>query len=80
MSAEKKWESGPKQEHLDDRVKEQLNRALKESERRKETLVESEEKTEGSYKEKNGDDEEQFEGDKEVPKTDQDAGHPQTDN
>jgi hypothetical protein len=72
---EKHWESGPNQDHLDKRVKEQAERALKESERRKENL---DDKGEGSYKEKNGDEDEQYEGLKNEPKIDQKPTQPQT--
>lgn len=48
-NVEKEWESGPIQETEDKRTQEQLNRALEESERRKENL---DDKGEGSYAEK----------------------------
>lgn len=35
---EKKWESGPNQSHIDARVREQAERALKEAARQKENL------------------------------------------
>lgn len=54
---DKKWESGPMQETDDKRTEEQLVRAKKESERRKENL---EGGGEGSYKEKNGDNDNQY--------------------
>jgi len=62
---DKKWESGPMQETEDKRTAEQLERAKKESERRKENL---DDKGEGSYKEKNGDDDKQYSDLKKEPK------------
>jgi len=75
-NTEKHWESGPNQHHIDERIKEQAERAIKENERRKENL---DDKGEGSYKEKNGNDETQFEDLKNEPKQDQKPTHPQTD-
>lgn len=73
---EKKWESGPDQQHVDARVKEQMERASKEAERRKENL---DDKGSGSYKEKNGSKDEQFEGLKNEPAIENKPTHPQTD-
>lgn len=53
----KKWESGPMQETEDKRTKEQFERAKEEAERRKENL---DDKGEGSFKEKNGDEHQQY--------------------
>ncbi len=75
-NTEKQWESGPNQHHIDERVKEQAERAAKENERRKENL---DDKGEGSYKEKNGNDQTQFEDLANEPKQDQRPTHPQTD-
>ncbi|RRN77800.1 hypothetical protein EIM50_17775 [Pseudoxanthomonas sp. SGD-10] len=72
---EKHWESGPNQHHLDDRVKEQMERASKETERRKENL---DDKGAGSYKEKNGNEDKQYEGLKSEPKIENQPTHPQT--
>lgn len=72
---EKHWESGPNQHHVDERVKEQIERANKEAERRKENL---DDKGEGSYKEKNGDEKKQYEGLQNEPKIENQPTHPQT--
>jgi hypothetical protein len=53
----KKWESGPMQETEDERTEEQLERAKQETERRKENL---DDKGEVSFKEKNGDENQQY--------------------
>ncbi len=53
----KTWESGPVQGTDDQRTDEQLERAKQESDRIKENL---DDKGEGSYKEKNGDENKQF--------------------
>lgn len=63
----KKWESGPMQETDDQRTDEQLERAKKESERQKENL---DDKGEGSFKEKNGDENKQYSDLKNEPKLD----------
>lgn len=76
MSKEKKWESGPEQHHVDARVKEQTERAIKEAERQKENL---DDKGEGSYHEKNGNNDVQFEDLQNEPKQDQKPTHPSTD-
>lgn len=60
----KKWESGPMQDTDDERTDEQMKRAKEESERRKENL---DDKGEGSYKEKNGDEGKQYEDLKSEP-------------
>ena len=73
---QKKWESGPNQQHIDARVKEQMERANKEAERRKENL---DDKGEGSYKEKNGNQNTQFEGLENEPPVQNKPTHPQTD-
>ena len=73
---EKHWESGPMQHTEDKRTKEQLERALAESERRKENL---DDKGEGGYVEKNGDEDEQFTDLKSEPKQDIKPTHPLTD-
>lgn len=58
MEAEnKKWESGPVQETDDKRTNEQVQRAKQESERNKENL---DDKGEGSFREKNGDEDQQY--------------------
>ena len=57
MAKEKKWESGAEPSHPDPRLKEQLERAKKEADRRNGNLEPS---PEGSYKEKNGDEDTQF--------------------
>ncbi len=64
---DKKWESGPRQETDDKRTEEQMQRAKEESERRNENL---EDAGEGSYKEKNGNEDEQFTDIKSEPKLD----------
>ncbi|RKD17045.1 hypothetical protein BCY91_02535 [Pelobium manganitolerans] len=64
---EKKWESGPMQHTHDERTAEQMQRAKEESERRKENL---DDKGEGSYKEKNGDEDKQFSDLENEPKLD----------
>ncbi len=66
-SKDKKWESGPMQDTDDKRTEDQLLRAKEESERRKENL---DDKGEGSYKEKNGGDDEQYTDLKSEPKQD----------
>ncbi|HEX7366361.1 MAG TPA: hypothetical protein VF273_04650 [Pelobium sp.] len=63
----KKWESGPVQETDDQRTKEQLERAKQETERKKENL---DDKGEGSFKEKNGDENQQYSGINSEPKLD----------
>lgn len=63
---EKHWESGPNQHHLDERVKEQIERANRESERRKENLND---KGKGFYKEKDVNENKQSEGLGDKPKT-----------
>ncbi|MFC5282546.1 hypothetical protein [Pedobacter alpinus] len=65
----KKWESGPMQETEDKRTEEQLNRAKEECDRRNENLDEGGD-IEGSYKEKNGDEDEQFTDLESEPKLD----------
>ena len=64
---DKKWESGPMQETDDKRTEEQLERAKEECERRNENLDDG---GEGSYKEKNGDDDKQFTDLESEPKLD----------
>ena len=64
---DKQWESGPRQDTDDKRTEEQLERAKEEAERQKENL---DDKGEGSYKEKNGDEDKQFEDLKSEPKLD----------
>lgn len=54
---DKKWESGPIQETEDKRTAEQTERAKQETERKKENL---DDKGEGSFKEKNGNANQQF--------------------
>ena len=73
---EKHWESGPNQHNVDERVKEQVQRAAKESERRKENL---DDKGEGSYREKNGDQNTEYRGLENEPKLDKKPTHPLTD-
>jgi hypothetical protein len=58
MEKEKKWESSAEPSHPDARLKEQLERAKKETDRRKNNLEQS---PEGSYKEKNSNPNEQSE-------------------
>jgi hypothetical protein len=69
---DKKWESGPEQTFDDERSDEQVNRAKEEVERRNGNL-------EGGYKEKNGDEDEQFTDLKSEPKQDNKKTHPDTD-
>ncbi len=64
---DKQWESGPRQETDDERSDEQLERAKEEAVRQKENL---DDKGEGSYKEKNGDDDEQYTDLENEPKLD----------
>jgi hypothetical protein len=73
---DKKWESGPRQDSVDERTKEQLERAKEETERKNENL---DDKVEGSYKEKNGDKKKSFDDLKEEPKLDVKPTHPATD-
>ncbi len=74
---DKQWESGPQQPKPDDRTEEQIKRAAKESERRKENLEDDEEdKGEGSYKEKNGSNKKQYDGDEPVPDVKNKPTHP----
>ena len=72
---DKNWESGPHQDHLDKRIKEQIKRAAKEADRRKDNL---DDKGEGSYQEKNGDEDTQYEDLKNEPKLDQQPNPPET--
>lgn len=72
----KKWESGPMQDTDDKRTKEQLERAKEEVERQKENL---DDHGEGSYSEKNGDEDDSFEDLKGEPKMDVKPTHPATD-
>jgi hypothetical protein len=72
---DKNWESGPHQDHLDKRIEEQISRAAEEVDRRKDNL---DDKGEGSYQEKNGDDDKQFDGLKSEPKLDQQPSPPET--
>lgn len=67
MAKDKKWESGPEPSLPDTRLKEQLIRAKKEVDRQNKNL---EKPIEGSYKEKNGDEDTEFEGLKNEPKVD----------
>lgn len=67
MEKNKKWESGSESSLPDTRLKEQLIRAKKEVDRQNKNL---EKPIEGSYKEKNGDDDTEFEGLKSEPKID----------
>lgn len=64
---DKKWESGPVQDTDDQRTNEQLERAKEECDRRNENL---DDKGEGSYKEKNGDEDEQYTDLENEPKLD----------
>ena len=64
---DKKWESGPMQDTDDQRTEEQLKRAKQESERNKENL---EDKGEGSFREKNGDENQQYSDLKSEPNLD----------
>lgn len=63
----KKWESGLMQETDDQRIEEQLERAKQEAERQKENL---DDKGEGSFKEKNGDQNQQYSDINNEPKLD----------
>ncbi len=78
---DKQWESGPNQSKPDDRTEEQITRAAKESERRKQNLEDDEgdEKEEGSYKEKNGGKQQQYDGDDSTPDVKNKPTHPQKD-
>lgn len=67
MAKNKKWESGPEPSKPDARLKEQLIRAKKEVTRQKNNL---EKPTEGSYVEKNGNQNVEYEGLKNEPKLD----------
>lgn len=71
----KKWESGPMQHTDDDRTEEQLHRAKEEVERQKDNL---DDHGEGSYTEKNGDEDKSFEDLKDEPKLDVKPTHPAT--
>ncbi len=71
----KKWESGPMQDTDDKRTAEQLERAKEESERRKDNL---EDKGEGGYQEKNGDEHNAYEDLDNEPKLDKRPTHPST--
>ena len=64
MGKERKWESGAEPSNPDARLKEQLERAKKEADRRNSNLEPS---PEGSYKEKNGDEKSEFEDLKSEP-------------
>jgi len=70
---DKTWESGPHQNHIDGRVKEQIQRAAAEADRNKENL---DDKGEGSYVEKNGDEKVQFEGLENEPKEESKPDYP----
>ena len=70
---DKMWESGPHQEHIDKRIKEQIKRAAAEADRNKENL---DDKGEGSYVEKNGSKEQQFEGLDSEPKEENKPDYP----
>ncbi len=63
----KKWESGPMQETDDKRTDEQLKRAKDETERRKDNLDDN---GEGSFKEKNGGEDQQYSDLENEPKLD----------
>ena len=68
MEAEdKKWESGAVQQTKDKRTIEQMERAKEECDRRNENL---DDKGEGSYKEKNGDENKQYTDLENEPKLD----------
>jgi|GEM_PF-6425702 len=70
MKNAKKWESSAEPLKPDARLKDQLVRAKKEVERQNKNL---EKPTEGAYREKNGDENTQYEGLKNEPKTDQET-------
>ncbi len=67
MAKDKKWESGPEPSIPDKRLKEQLVRAKKEVDRQSKNL---EKPIEGSYNEKNGSKNTEYEGLKNEPKVD----------
>ena len=69
---DKKRESGPEQNFDDKRTDAQTNRAKEEVKRNNENL-------EGGYKEKNGNDDEQYSDLKSEPKIDKHKTHPNTD-
>lgn len=75
MGKEKKWESGAEPSHPDARLKEQLERAKQEADRRNSNLESS---PEGSYKEKNGDENTQFDDLDNEPKLENKPTAPQT--
>jgi hypothetical protein len=68
MAKDKKWDLGNQPSKTDSRLKQQLLRAKKEVERQKNNL---EKPTEGSYVEKNGNEDVEYEGLKNEPKTEQ---------